>query len=198
MNANYVTNQKERIMEPFTGTIAMYPWDWPPREWSLCQGQLVAISQNPALFSLLDTNFGGDGRTNFGLPDLRGRHVIGQGDGPGLTPKRLGERMGTEWIRLTQSNLPPHTHTLTASDTDSGDLTQAPAADWTLGAAASVTVGRTPVTTPVQMYGPSNPSNPVQSAPTSSTGEGSDIPNMPPYLCLNFCIALFGIFPSRN
>jgi microcystin-dependent protein len=185
-------------MEPFTGTIAMYPWDWPPREWSLCQGQLVAISQNQALFSLLGTNFGGDGRSSFGLPDLRGRQVIGQGAGPGLTSRRLGELLGSEHVTLTSQNLPPHTHTLTASNTASGSLTPEPAEGWTLGAAASVSEGREPVITPVQMYGPSNPSNPVQSAPTSSTGSGYQIPTMQPTLCLNFCIALFGVYPSRN
>jgi microcystin-dependent protein len=99
---------------------------------------------------------------------------------------------------LTLSNLPSHTHTLTASNTAAENLTQDPAAGWTLGAAASISDDRTPVVTPVQMYGPPNPTNPVQSQHTSSTGDDRAFDITPPSLCLNFCIALNGIYPSRN
>jgi microcystin-dependent protein len=158
----------------------------------------MQIQQYSALYALIGTNFGGNGTTTFGLPDLRGRQIIGMGQGPGLTNRIVGQAFGTESVTLTANNLPPHDHTLTASNTDSASLTQAPAAGWTLGAAASVSGARPPVATPVQMYGPSNPTTPVPSAPTSVTGNGLPLATMPPALCLNFCIALMGIFPSRN
>lgn len=185
-------------METFMGFITAFPWNWPPRNWTECNGQLLSISQYNALFALLGITFGGNAQTNFGLPDLRGRQIIGMGDGPGLTTRTIGQSFGAEHVTLTSSNLPPHTHTMTASDTDSSELTQAPAPNWTLGAAASVTDERTPIVTPVQMYGPHNPATPVPSAPSSSTGSGLPVGTMPPALCLNFCIALFGIYPSRN
>ena len=191
-------------MDVFMGFISPFPWTWPPRGWSNCQGQLLAISQNSALFALLGTNFGGNGTTDFGLPDLRGRQVIGMGEGPGLTPRNIGQKIGAEngSVTLNASNLPPHTHTLAASNTVSAGLTQAPAAGWTLGAAASVSADRTPVVTPVNIYNatPLTPTNSVQSAQTSVVGNGVpvNLPTIPPALCLNFCIALQGIFPSRN
>lgn len=185
-------------METFIGFISAFPWSWPPYQWTACQGQLLQVSQHNALFALLGTTFGGDGRSSFGIPDLRGRQIIGMGNGPGLTPREVGQIGGYEGVVLTSNNLPPHTHTVTASAAEYGSLTQAPETDWTLGAAASVSDERTPVITPVRMYGPPNPTHPVQSAPTSSTGAGSPIPTMPPSLCLSFCIALQGIYPTRN
>ncbi len=185
-------------METFLGFVTAFPWNWPPYQWTTCQGQLVSIQQYSALYALLSTTFGGNGQTNFGIPDLRGRQIIGMGNGPGLTPRIVGQHFGSEYVSLDADNLPPHTHTLTASDTDVGDLTQAPAEGWTLGAAASVSNDRTPVITPVMMYGETNPSSPVESAPTSIAGSGTPAPHMPPSLCLSFCIALQGIFPSRN
>lgn len=185
-------------METFLGFVTAFPWSWPPYQWTACQGQLLTIQQYNALYALLGTTFGGNGQITFGIPDLRGRQVIGMGSGPGLTPRVVGQYFGSEYVSLSTDNLPPHTHTLTASDTDSSNLTQEPAPNWTLGAAASVTAERTPVITPVQMYGDANPSNPVESAHTSSAGSGAPAPHMPPSLCLNFCIALQGIFPSRN
>lgn len=190
-------------MDVFMGFIAPFPWSWPPRGWSTCQGQLMSISQNSALFALLGTTFGGDGQNTFGLPDLRGRQIIGMGQGVGLTNRVVGEKTGVEntTLALSANNLPPHTHTLAASTT-ADPLTQSPAAGWTLGAAASNTGGRSPVITPVTMYNatPLTPQNSVQSASTSSVGGGAPavFSNMPPVLCLNFCIALEGIFPSRN
>lgn len=189
-------------MDVYIGFITPFPWNWPPYNWSLCNGAQLSLAQNPALFSLISTTFGGNGTTTFALPDLRGRQMIGMGQGNGLTNRILGQTFGTESYSfgLMTDNLPPHTHTLTASNTDSGSLTQAPAAGWTLGAAASATSARPPVVTPVQMYGSPTPSNQVQSAPTSSVGTGTPVtvPTMPPALCLSFCIALQGIFPNRN
>ena len=189
-------------METFMGFITPFPWSFAPRNWSEAAGQLVPISQNTALYSLLGTNFGGDGRSTFGLPDMRGRTPIGMGQAPGLSARSLGQYFGSEIsnISLTSANLPPHTHTLSASNAAVAGLTQDPADGWTLGAAASVTDDRTPVVTNVNMYNASTPASPVQSAPTSSTGSGSPatVSNMQPSLCLNFCIALQGLYPSRN
>lgn len=185
-------------MDTYIGFITPFPWDWAPQNWTLCNGSQMQIQQYNALYALLGTNFGGNGTTTFGLPDLRGRQIIGMGQGPGLSNRMVGQSFGAESATLTAGNLPPHNHTLTASNTDSANLTQTPAPGWTLGAAASVTTARPAVTTPVQMYGSPNPANPVPSAPTSVAGSGTPVTTMPPALCLNFCIALMGIFPSRN
>ncbi|PKM43452.1 MAG: phage tail protein [Gammaproteobacteria bacterium HGW-Gammaproteobacteria-1] len=185
-------------MDTYLGFITPFPWNWAPQNWTLCNGSLMQIQQYSALYALIGPTFGGNGTTTFGLPDLRGRQIIGMGQGPGLTNRIVGQAFGTESVTLTANNLPPHNHTLTASNTAYSSLTQSPANNWTLGAASSVSGDREPVITPVQMYGPPNPGTPVQSAPTSSAGNGLPVTTMPPALCLNFCIALMGIFPSRN
>ena len=188
-------------METFMGFITPFPWSFAPRDWSEAAGQLIPISQNTALFSLIGTTYGGDGRTTFALPDMRGRTPIGMGNGPGLSSRILGQHFGSEIsnISLTSANLPPHTHTLSASDTAAATLAPTPVEGWTLGAAATAS-GRPVEYTPVNMYNASTPATPVQSAPTSSAGNGSPVTvsNMQPSLCLNFCIALQGLYPSRN
>jgi microcystin-dependent protein len=100
------------ISDPFIGTIGIFAFDWAPRYWATCDGQLISISQNTALFSLIGTYYGGNGQTTFGLPDLRGRVPIHQGSGSGLTSRTLGESSGSETITITTSNLPSHTHTI--------------------------------------------------------------------------------------
>lgn len=189
-------------MEVFLGFVSPFAFNFAPSGWSFCSGQLMSIQQNAALFSLLGTQFGGNGTTNFQLPDLRGRGIVGMGNGGGLTPRVIGELVGVEStnVVLNTTNLPPHNHTLAASNTAVAGLTPAPAAGWTLGAAASVTGDRVPVIVPVNMYNAVAPQTPVQSAPSSTVGNGAAVlvPTMPPGLCLNFCIALNGIFPSRN
>lgn len=191
-------------MDVFMGFISPFPFNFAPMGWAFCQGQTLAIQQYSALYSLLGTTYGGNGTSTFGLPDLRGRQVVGMGAGPGLTPRVIGQMIGTEnvSVALNTSNLPPHTHTLAASNTDNASLTQAPAAGWTLGAAAANNGARPPVITPVNMYNatPLTPANSVQSAQTSIAGSGVPVmlPTMPPALCLNFCIALEGLYPSRN
>src|SRR5882724_2839705 len=103
------------MSQPFLGAIGIFPWDWAPRGWSLCQGQLLSIQQNQALFSLLGTTFGGNGTTTFALPDLRGRAPIHWGQGPGLSNVDLGEQHGVESVTLTVANLPSHNHSLAGS-----------------------------------------------------------------------------------
>ena len=96
-------------MDPFIGLIVMFGGNFAPRGWALCDGQLLSISSNSALFSILGTTYGGDGRTTFGLPDLRGRVPMHPGTGPGLSPRTLGQKSGTETVQLTTAQLPPHT-----------------------------------------------------------------------------------------
>lgn len=185
-------------MDTFIGFITPLPWNWAPRDWAICAGQQIAVQQNAALYSLLGNQFGGNGQTAFNLPDLRGRMIIGSGQGVGLSNRVFAQPYGAEGVRLGLNNLPPHNHTLTASNTASTSLTQAPAANWTLGAAASVSADRVPVVTPVSMYSSATPATPVPSAPTSIAGDGQAVAITPPSLALNFCIALLGIYPSRD
>ena len=174
--------------------------NWAPAGWALCDGGLLPINQNQALFSLIGTTYGGDGRVNFAVPNLCGRTPIGAGNGPGLTPKVFGATYGAESAALTANNLPAHTHTLTASNADNGGLTQAPAPGWTLGAAASVdTTVRPTKSLPVNMYSSATPATPVPSAPTSVAGSANPapIPTMSPSLCMMFIICTNGFYPSR-
>jgi microcystin-dependent protein len=158
----------------------------------MCNGQLMAISQNAALFSLLGTTYGGNGVSTFALPDLRGRLPMHMGDGLGLSPRVIGEMAGTENATLLITNMPTHTHMLNASTTAAPGAS--PANSY-LGAANGADNQGNPVT--VQIYGPA--ANTTMN-PNSIGVAGGSVPFsiMPPYLVVNFCISLFGIFPSRN
>lgn len=168
-------------MEPLIGTIIMFAGNFAPRGWALCDGQLLAISQNSALFSILGTTYGGDGRTTFALPDLRGRVPLHPGNGPGLSQYRLGERTGTEQVTLTSANLPPHTHSLSASTAPSNDDT--PVGNSFAGG---------------EFYVSSSPNAAMNPASIGSTGNGQGFDVVQPVLGINFIIALEGIFPSRS
>jgi len=186
-------------MEAFLGTILPWPMNFAPAGWALCDGSLLPINQNQALFSLIGTTYGGNGINNFAVPNLCGRMPIGAGNGPGLTPRVFGQTYGAESAALTANNLPGHTHTLTASNADNSGLTQAPAPNWTLGAAASNTGGRQPAIVAVNMYNAATPATPVPSAPTSVAGSANPAPvaTVPPALCINFIICTNGIYPTR-
>ena len=145
----------------------------------MCDGQLLAISQNTALFSLLGTTFGGDGRTTFGLPDLRGRAAIGQGTGPGLTPVQWGQRGGAEGIALVQSHLPSHNHTPVGQNK----------------ADQISPVGHYPGQLPYALT-PANVT--MNGASLDLTGGSQAHNNMRPFQVITFCIALTGIYPSRS
>ncbi len=172
------------MSEPFVGEIRMFAGDFAPRGWAFCDGQLLAVSQNDALFSLLGTVYGGDGRTTFGLPDLRGRIPIHAGTGPGLSPRRLGAKFGTEEETLTVNQLPSHTHPLQAS-TNIADET-APQGN-VLGQLNAA-----------ELYFSADAT--VNFSPNAITGTGGTQShfNLMPFLCVNFIIALFGIYPSRQ
>ena len=164
------------MSEPFVGEIVMFGGNFAPRGWALCDGQLLAISQNTALFSILGTTYGGDGRTTFGLPDLRGRVPMHPGAGPGLTTRRLGERAGAETVRLTISEVPPQ-----PVNSGLGDQ-QSPGGHYP--AASSAAVGNFAAT--------------ATPGATLAGGGGSQHNNMQPYVGVNFIIALVGTFPSRT
>ena len=173
--------------EPFVGEVRMFAGNFAPRGWAFCDGQLMSISSNTALFSLLGTTYGGDGRTTFGVPDLRGRAVLHEGTGPGLSNKRLGERSGQETVTLTTNNLPSHSHTAVINADNSVATSDEP---------GNALPARNAAATP--QYGV-NANTTLNSAAVSvgNTGGGQAINNMQPYNTVNYIIALVGIYPSR-
>jgi microcystin-dependent protein len=176
------------MADQFIGEIRMVGFNFAPYQWALCNGQLLSISQNTALFSLLGTQFGGDGRTTFGLPNLQGVAPMHQGDGAGLTPRVMGETGGESAVTLLQTQLPPHRHLPQAAGSSDA---KAPGPSTIFGdggrgkgdAYAPVT-GNTPATMNPQAVGITGGSHPHN--------------NLPPYLVANFVIALVGIFPTRG
>ncbi|WP_306050765.1 phage tail protein [Oceaniradius stylonematis] len=173
------------MSEPFVGEIRMFAGNFAPRGWAFCDGQLLAVSQNDALFSLLGTIYGGDGRTTFGLPDMRGRLPIHAGHGPGLSERRLGAKGGTEKVTLTVNQLPSHTHP------EQGTTSNANLPD-----PSGNRLGTSTVLEPFS----ATEALDVNMAATavSRTGGSQSHTNLMPYLCVHFIIALFGIYPSRH
>lgn len=171
---------------PFVGEIRMFAGTFAPRGWALCDGQLLAVSQNDALFSLIGTIYGGDGRTTFGLPDMRGRLPIHMGTGPGLSPRIQGSKGGLESVTLSADELPTHNHEVNASSA-AGNHTS-PQNHFFAQEGAAV-YHQQPFSTNVVSLGDST---------VTSIGGGRPHSNLMPSLCVNFIIALFGIYPSRN
>lgn len=183
-------------MEPFIGQIMMFGGTFAPRGWALCDGALLSISQNQALFSILGTIYGGDGRTTFQLPDLRGRVAMHAGSGPGLTPRSLGQKSGFETNTLNTNQLPSHTHATSASGTVSPRAKNG-------GGDESNPGGGFPATASTDLYAEDSNTtlgeSPVNVSVTiGNTGANSPINNIQPYQCVNYIIALVGTFPSRN
>lgn len=171
--------------DPFIGQIMCAGFNFAPRGWARLDGQLLPINQNQALFSLLGTNYGGNGQTTFALPDLRGRTLIHDGQGSGLSARQLGERGGSEAAPLTAANLPPHSHQVAPLGSNN-DATSVSPSGKVAASKARTTLYADPVST-------------VSMAPTttSSVGGGVPVDKMPPFLAINCFIALEGIFPSR-
>ncbi|HEX6746982.1 MAG TPA: tail fiber protein [Longimicrobium sp.] len=172
------------MSDQFVAEIRIFPFNFPPTGWAFCDGQLMPISQNTALFALLGTTYGGDGKSTFALPDMQGNAPMQPGQGQGLTERFLGEMSGVESITLLQSEIPVHTHQLRGS-ADPGDNTvpgNAISLATSTGAFAYVTTAPNSVMA-------------FQGLPPA--GGGLPHNNMQPYLTLNFCIALQGIFPQR-
>ena len=173
-------------MEPFIGQIQPFGFNFAPRGWAFCDGQILAITQNEALFSLLGTTFGGDGRTTFGLPDLRGRSIVHVGNGPGLDAISWGEKSGQYQITLNSNNMPSHTHSFNLG----GAIGSTGAG--TNGYLAFNTVSDTIYTTTV-------PSGASLGGPTiGNAGNSQAFNSRNPFLGIYVCIALVGTFPSRN
>ena len=169
----------------FIGEIRMVGFNFNPRDWAKCDGQLLPINQNSALFSLLGTQYGGDGETTFGLPDLRGRAPIHAGNGPGLPNYNIGQKGGHESVALTTGQLPQHSHGVTIDASSAEGDTAIPGGN---SLAKSGSGGYTTQATDSTLGGVS----------TANVGSGQAHPNMQPYQAVNFVIALTGIFPSPN
>jgi len=186
-------------MEPFLAQIIMFGGNFAPRGWAFCDGQLLAISQNQALFSLLGTTYGGDGRTTFALPDLRGRVAIHAGTGPGLSTRKIGQRSGTEINYLTVNQIPSHTHSASGKLNTSATPTSADPA----GNYPAPLQGRTASNEAVNIAGyaaaaGSNGAANGVDVTIGNTGGSQYVNNMQPWECVNFIIAMQGTFPSRS
>jgi microcystin-dependent protein len=178
------------MSSPFLAEIRIFGFNFAPRGWAFCNGQVMPISQNTALFSLLGTYYGGNGTTNFALPNLQGAAPLNFGQGPGLSQRDLGEVGGEPYVTLLQTEMPAHSHALQCSAATAGTATSPANNVWSVAKVGrqaenkySATTGSTPTMSPnaLSIAGGSQPHN-----------------NMPPYLTLNFCIALQGIFPARS
>jgi microcystin-dependent protein len=175
------------MTDPFLAEIRMFGGNFAPTGWALCNGQLMSISQNTALFALLGTTYGGDGRVTFGLPNLMGTAPMQQGQGPGLSARWLGETGGEPYVTLLTSEMAAHNHTVNCVDAG-GDVTTPNGALW-----ASAMIGRVGT----NMYSNAAPNQLMNPMTTTITGGSQPHNNMPPYLCVTFIIALQGIFPQR-
>ena len=175
------------MSEPFVGEIKIFAGNFAPRSFAFCDGQLLAVNQNDALFSLLGTTYGGDGRTTFALPDLRGRVPIHQGSGPGLSTRAMGSRSGTENEVIDLSLLASHTHAMQGSTDFAADTS--PAGNVPGTGAGSNLYDAPAAADIVDMDG---------DAVLAAGGSSQAHTNIMPFLCVNFIIALTGIYPSRN
>lgn len=180
--------------EAYIGEIRMFAGNFAPYGWMLCQGQVLSITQNTALFSIIGTFYGGDGRTTFALPNLCGRIPIGQGTGAGLTSKVIGESSGVENVTLTQNQLPMHAHALattTATATTSTPSTSVVPATAQLPASGATGAKN------VNIYAPSS-GNPIVTTYTYPSGNNQPLSIMQPYLVINYIICVQGIYPTRD
>lgn len=180
--------------EPFIGEIKIFGFNFAPQSYMTCQGQILSIAQNTALFSLLGTTYGGNGQTTFALPDLQGRVPIGQGTGPGLPTYTMGQVGGTPTTTLISSNMPIHNHAATGINVRipvTSASEDSSATNNYIGNAVNDTFG--PLASPTNSLGA-----PVVSGSTAMAGGSQPFSIMNPYLGINYSIAIFGIFPSRN
>lgn len=170
------------MSEPFIAEVRIFAGNFAPRGWAFCNGQLLPIAQNTALFSLVGTTYGGNGQSTFGLPDLQGRAPMHRGNGPGLNARQLGEKGGSATVTVTEAQMPAHTHALQASDQP---------------AISSQPAGNLPAITREDIYSASGTPVPMRPDALTPTGGGQAHNNMQPFLALYFIIALTGIYPSR-
>lgn len=170
------------MSEPFVAEVRMFAFTFPPRGWADCNGQLLQISQNTALFSLVGTTYGGDGRVTFGIPNLQGRAAMHPGNGPGLTPRQLGQVGGSYTAQVPAQILPEHRHQLYATEEQASSTNPS---------------GNMLATRNENSYDPAGNPTPMASSTLGTTG-GTAHNNLQPYLVLRFCIALVGTYPSRS
>ncbi|ACV28011.1 phage tail protein [Kangiella koreensis] len=176
------------MSEPFIAEIRIFAGNFAPRSWAFCNGQLLPVSQNTALFSLIGTTYGGDGRTTMALPNMQGRAPMHPGRGPGLTEKRLGQLGGSETVTLSEAQIPNHTHNQLGSNEESEfDGTNNPQSSLP----GSVEGGK-------ELYADGNNLQPISESAVENTGGSQPHNNMQPFLSMNFIIALQGLYPSRS
>lgn len=176
------------MASPFIGEIRMFGGNFAPRGNAFCNGQIISIAQNTALFSILGTTYGGNGTTTFALPNLQSRAPMHFGQGPGLSQRSLGETGGVETVTLSTTQIPAHNHQATGLAA-AGNQGSPAGATW-----ATVNVGRNPA----PLYAPAPSNTTMNPAAIAQTGGGQPHENMPPFLAINFIIATQGVFPPRN
>ncbi|HEV2674546.1 MAG TPA: tail fiber protein [Aliidongia sp.] len=180
------------MSEPFLGECMIFAGNFAPQGFALCDGQLLPISQNTALFAILGTTYGGNGTTTFALPDFRGRLAVGQGQGPGLSPYNVGDQVGVESHALTSVEMPSHTHTVAAVANGTTLGTNVPGTGALLGSSYANEANN-----PTEaVYSTDAPT--VVLGPVGNGGGNQPHENRMPFLAVTWCIALFGVFPSRN
>ncbi|WP_322417151.1 phage tail protein [Mesorhizobium huakuii] len=173
------------MADPFVAEIRIFPFNFAPKGWALCDGQILPLSQNTALFSLLGTTYGGDGKSNFALPNLQGSAPMHPGQGPGLSLHDLGETGGSDTVTLLESELPMHSHGLAASNSDG--IEQTPVGQFLAGGVGGIS-----------MYAAPGQLTPLNSNALAPAGGDQPHNNMQPYLTCYFCIALQGVYPPRT
>lgn len=186
------------MSDPYVGEIRCFGFNFAPQNWAQCAGQLLPIAQNAALFSVLGTTYGGDGKTTFGLPDLQGRTPVGMGLGPGLANVAEGQKLGEESVTLLASQLPAHSHTLDTASNGGATLANAPTAN--VSFVSQYQEGNNKGFLNMFVPSPPPPAKPVTMAAASLAPSGSGQPheNRQPYLAIGFCMALTGVYPSRS
>jgi microcystin-dependent protein len=174
-------------MDPFVAEIRIFPFNFAPKGWAFCDGQILPLSQNTALFSLLGTTYGGDGKSNFALPNMQGNAPMHPGQGPGLSLHDLGETGGSDTVSLLESEIPSHSHFMRAHNGDPADV-QNPSPNVVMAQSANGFAYQTTI------------QNVVSMSDNTLAPAGGDQPhnNLQPYLTLNFCIALQGVYPPRT
>ncbi|MCH7412102.1 tail fiber protein [Belliella sp. R4-6] len=181
-------------MEPLIGQIMMFAGTFAPKGWAYCEGQLISISQNQALYSILGNTYGGDGINNFALPDLRGRAPIHKGHGPGLSPINLGEQGGTEKVTLDMSNMPAHNHALNVSNSAGTSFNP----EGNVPAASQFQENRQSPVINVNSYNGNFPNTAMSPSTISVQGGNQPFNSRNPYLGINYIIALEGVYPMRD